>query len=160
MTGPSSCMICVFKYRYHNGVRPGVSNTAPGGPVSCRVQLQPQLNTPEPANQGRTRHTRNFQAGVLRQVGAKLFGDSENSPSFESETLQDSPRLSRVWNSPRPSLDTPVLDSCHLLTWIKQMQGGLHYSGFSPSSNLSAICMLYQCLHLFFAFHGLSVSWL
>ncbi len=37
-----------------------VPNPAPGGPLSCRVQLHPQLNTPEPANQDLIRHTRNF----------------------------------------------------------------------------------------------------
>jgi len=31
----------------------GVSSPAPGGPLSNRVQLQPQLNTPESANQAR-----------------------------------------------------------------------------------------------------------
>jgi len=41
----------------------GVSNPAPEGPLSSRVQLQPQLNTPDnQGNQGLTRHTRNFQA--------------------------------------------------------------------------------------------------
>jgi len=37
-----------------------VPNPAPGGPLSCRVQLRPQLNTPEPANQDLIRHTKNF----------------------------------------------------------------------------------------------------
>ncbi len=32
--------------------RPGVSNPAPGELPSYRFQLQPQSNTPEPANQG------------------------------------------------------------------------------------------------------------
>ncbi len=36
------------------------------GPVE--FQLQPHLNKPKPANQALTRHTRNFPAGVLRQV--------------------------------------------------------------------------------------------
>ncbi len=31
---------------------PGVSNPAPGELLSYRFQLQPQSNTPEPANQG------------------------------------------------------------------------------------------------------------
>jgi len=50
-----------------------MSNIATGGPLSCRVQLQPQLNTPGPANKGLTRHTRNVQAGVLRQALALLW---------------------------------------------------------------------------------------
>ncbi len=58
-------------FRY-GAPKAGVSNPAPGGLVSCRVQLQPRLNTPEPAYQGLTRHTRNLQAGVLKKVGAKL----------------------------------------------------------------------------------------
>ncbi len=37
-----------------------VPNPAPGGPLSSRVQLHPQLNTPEPANQDLIRHTSNF----------------------------------------------------------------------------------------------------
>ncbi len=49
-----------------------VSNPVPGGPMSCRVQLQPKSSTPESSNQGLTRHTRNFQEGVLRKGGAKL----------------------------------------------------------------------------------------
>ncbi len=32
--------------------KPGVSNPAPGELPSYRFQLQPQSNTPEPANQG------------------------------------------------------------------------------------------------------------
>ncbi len=47
-----------------------VSNPAPGGPVYCRVELLSHLNTPEPANQGLW-ITRNVQASVLGQVGAK-----------------------------------------------------------------------------------------
>ncbi len=58
----------------------GLSNPAPGGTPSCTLNL-----TPEAANQGFTRHTRNFQAGVLRQVGAKLC---------RTVALQD-----RVWTS-------------------------------------------------------------
>ncbi len=54
------------------GPRPGVSKLAPGGPLSFKVCSNP-LNAPESANQGLTRHTRNFQAGVLRQVGAKFY---------------------------------------------------------------------------------------
>ncbi len=46
----------------------GLSKLGPGGPVSSRVLLQPSLNTTEAANQALTRHTRNFHAGVLRQV--------------------------------------------------------------------------------------------
>ncbi len=42
-----------------------VSNPAPGEPVSCRVWLQPQFNTPKQVNQSLTRHIRNFQASVL-----------------------------------------------------------------------------------------------
>ncbi len=34
-----------------SSVRPGVSNPAPGELPSYRFQLQPQSNTPEPANQ-------------------------------------------------------------------------------------------------------------
>jgi len=43
-----------------------VSIPSPGGPAEL-----PQLNTPEPANQGLTRHTTNFQASV-GQAGAEL----------------------------------------------------------------------------------------
>jgi len=49
-----------------------------GGVQSCSWRatvlqsLDTHLNTPATANQALNRHTRNFQAGVLRQVGAKL----------------------------------------------------------------------------------------
>lgn len=54
----------------HAAIQYALSNPAAGGPLSCRVQLQPQLNTLEPSNQGH-RHTRNFQAGVWSQAGSK-----------------------------------------------------------------------------------------
>ncbi len=37
---------------YFISYRTGISNPAPGELPSWRFQLQPQLNTPEPANQG------------------------------------------------------------------------------------------------------------
>jgi len=33
------------------------STPSPGGPLSCRVQLQPQLNPPEVTNHGLSMHT-------------------------------------------------------------------------------------------------------
>ncbi len=45
---------------------PGVFNPAPGEPPSWRFQLQPQSNTPEPANQV-FRATWSLQTGVLQQ---------------------------------------------------------------------------------------------
>ncbi len=48
--------------------------------MSCRVKLQPELNTPELANQGLTRHTRNFKAGVSRQVGVELSRTEAGDP--------------------------------------------------------------------------------
>ncbi len=42
----------VEKWEMQHWVRAGVSNPAPGELPSYRFQLQPQSNTPEPANQG------------------------------------------------------------------------------------------------------------
>jgi len=53
-----------------------VSIPAPEGPLSCRVQLKPQLNTPEAANQSLSRHTRIFQAGVEAGWSKTLQPDS------------------------------------------------------------------------------------
>ncbi len=66
-------------------LKSGVSKPVAGGPLFCRVQLQPKLNTVEPANQGLIQH-RN--------------GCAEASWSY---TLQDS-------GPPEPSLDTPDLN--------------------------------------------------
>ncbi len=59
----------------------GVSNPAHGGPLSCRVE-----HTPEAANQGLTRHTRNLKEGVFRKVGAKLCSGPPG-PSFDTTVL-------------------------------------------------------------------------
>ncbi len=50
----------------HGRTNAGVSNPVPGGPMPCKVLLQYQLNTPEPANQCLNGQTGNLQAGVLR----------------------------------------------------------------------------------------------
>ncbi|CAM4565631.1 unnamed protein product [Leuciscus chuanchicus] len=65
----------------------GMSNPAPGGPLSCRVQLQLQLqfNTPEPANQGLSSQPRNSQADVLG-----VCKESEIAPSAKSLPPLDS----------------------------------------------------------------------
>ncbi len=43
------CMCSIVSPAFHIGL-PGVSNPAPGELPSYRFQLQPQSNTPEPAN--------------------------------------------------------------------------------------------------------------
>ncbi len=43
-------------------------------------------HTPEAANQGLTRHTRNLKEGVFRKVGAKLCSGSPG-PSFDTTVL-------------------------------------------------------------------------
>ncbi len=48
--------------------RTGVSNPAPGEILSCRFQLQPQLNTPRPGNQG----VQGYLIITDRCVGAEL----------------------------------------------------------------------------------------
>jgi len=47
----------------------GLSNLDPGRPLSCRVQLQPQLNPCEPASQAL-----NYQAGAKLYRTVALLG--------------------------------------------------------------------------------------
>ncbi len=55
----------------------------PGGPVSLQSLAPTLINTPEAANQGLTRYTWNFQAGVLRQVGANSAGHRPSRIKFD-----------------------------------------------------------------------------
>jgi len=88
--------ICLFKCTFrgttacHWGstLKAGVSKPAPGASLSCRVQ--PQSNTPKPADQDLPRHIRNFQAGVWRQVGANSSRQWPSRTDFGHPCLKGS----------------------------------------------------------------------
>lgn len=62
--------------RHNNeNFKAGVSNTAAGELLSCRVQLQSQTNTLEPANQG----VQDYLKSTGKCVGAGLYLKSAGS---------------------------------------------------------------------------------
>lgn len=73
----------------------GVSSPAPGGPLPCKVQFQPLLNTPEAANHG-LETSRQVSRSMLELNSAGPPGQCLDSPGLP-DTVKDDENQSIYW---------------------------------------------------------------